>query len=616
LRAGPRGATRPRPALAAVLALAALVRLLHWLAVRDEPFVAALVLDSREYDGWATAIAAGDWLGGEPFFQAPLYPYLLAIVYATFGRSLDTVYLLQIALAVAGCWALYRAGRVLAGEPIGLLAAALAATYPAFVVHDVLVAKESIAVVLTCFLLWALAAARARGAPRPWLAAGLLLGLLGLLRENLLLTLPFLLPLAWAAPPDGRPAGAGAAGWRGAAAFLGGVALVLLPVAARNAAVGGGFLPTTFQGGVNLWIGNNPEADGTYRPLVPGRQTPALERAESVRLAEAALGRPLAPAEVSRYWRRRALAWARDEPGAFLRLQARKLRLFASWYEWPDAVDLYWLRARSPILRLPWPEFGGVTLLAAAGLLVLALRRDLGRFAPALLWGAGAAATAVVFFVFARYRLPVVPALLLLAAVPLAAGVAAARARRWAPAAAWASLLALALAAPRLAGHGPRLDLVHANLGRLAQEAGRTAEAAAHYRAALAVEPGDLQSWMGLGGLAARDGRWREAAAAYERAAALAPEADDALASLGAARLALGDLAGAEAALEAALAHNPRSTLALHDLAVLHARRGDRAAALDYNRRLLAVDPRHPQGLVLRDRLATPDAAPPERPPR
>ena len=73
--------------------------------------------------------------------------------------------------------------------------------------------------------------------------------------------------------------------------FLLGLTLPLLAVASRNAALGGGFLPTTSQGGVNFWIGNNPAADGTYRPLVPGKQVPAYEREGARILAEQAAKR-------------------------------------------------------------------------------------------------------------------------------------------------------------------------------------------------------------------------------------------------------------------------------------------------------------------------------------
>jgi tetratricopeptide (TPR) repeat protein len=561
-------AARRRLALAAVLALAALLRLAHWAAVRDHPFFAELVMDSREYDRWAQEIAAGDWLGSTVFFQAPLYPYALATIYSVFGHRVDAVYLLQIAFALVGCWALYRAGRAAGGEGAGLAAALLAAVYPPFIVHDVQLAKESPAVALAALLLWALVVAYAGGRPLRWLTAGTLLGLLALLRENALLVAPLVGPLAlW------PRAGAKRAALR-AGAFGLGLGLVLLPVAARNWAVGGAPLPTTFQGGVNFYIGNNPEADGTYRPLVPGKQVPLYERAEAERLAEQAAGRPLTPAEVSRHWLGRSLAWARREPLAFAGLQLRKLGLFWSWYEWPDAVDYYWVRGRSPALWPPWPEFGGVCLLAAAGLWWL--RRGPGRFWPVLVYLVATVAATVVFFLFARYRLPAVPALMLLAALPVARLGAAVRARRHRPAAALALLVLAALVLPRLAGYPPRFDLVYYNLARLDQEAGRLGEAERHYRAALRHDPQNLLACLNLGTIAARRGDLASARQWFERAVAIEPRSDDAWANLGSAWLAAGDLRRAREGLERALELNPGNPTAHGNLELLERREGAR----------------------------------------
>ncbi len=609
------GTRRPH-LLLVILAVALAVRLAHWWAVREAPFVALLAVDAQEYDRWAQRIAAGDWLGEETFFQAPLYPYLLGGLYRLVGRSLDAVYLFQILLAAAGCWALYRAGRAMAGEAVGLGAAGLAALYGPFVFYDVQVGKESLAVSAVCFLLWMLAAARL---PRPsdspagssplrqaargdggrlalWLAAGALLGVVALLRENALLVLPFLLPLAWRR--EDRIAGF----VRRGGTLLLGLAAILAPIAIRNAIVGGSPLPTTSQGGVNLYIGNNPAADGAYRPLVPGRQEPALERRAPELLAERALGRVLTPAEVSGYWARRALVWAAAEPAAALRLQFRKLAMFWSWYEWPDAVDYYYLRRLSPPLRLAFVELGGVTLLAAAGLWWV--RRRPAAMAPALLWIAGWTAATVVFFLFSRYRLPVVPALLLLAAHPLAAAAEHWRAHRRGAAAALATLCLAALVAPHAAGHAPRLDLVHYNLARLEEQRGRLDAAAAHDRAALALDPEAFLPHLTLGRHAARRGHWSEALRLFTRAAQLEPRSPEAWSNLGGVYLATGDPRRARRCLEQALALDPESLPALHNLALLALREGDLPRARALNRRALAIAPDHPAARRLAAHLA------------
>ena len=582
-----------RPVLLAILAVALLVRLAHWWAVRGQPFFGQLAMDSQEYDRWAQAIAGGDWLGSQVFFQAPLYPYLLAFVYTLLGRSLDAVYLLQIAAAVAGVWALWRAGRALGDEPAGLAAAALAAVYAPFLFYDVQLLKESPAVTVTCFLLWALAARR-------WLAAGVLLGVLALLRENALLLLPFLLPLTWQRSSS-IEAGVRGFAKRGGLLVLG-LLLPLAPVALRNGLVGGDYLPTTSQGGVNFWIGNNPQADGTYRPIVPGKQIPALERQEPVRLAEQELGRRLTAAEVSSFWLRRGLAWAAAHPGDFVRLQIRKLGMFWSWYEWPDAVDYYWTKTLSPVLRLPLVEFGTLSLLAPVGLWFLWRRKRFREFALVWLFALGWMLSTVIFFLFSRYRLPVVPALLLLAGVVLAELNEAwtERRRGWLVA---ASLGMAAFVAPDLLRFAPRMDLVDYNLGRLADERGDAAAAEEHYRAAFVRNPNDFLACLNLGNLAARGSDWPAALRFYQQAVVLEPTSDDAESNLGGVHLARGDFAAAEQHLNRALTLNPRNLTALQNGALLRLREGDNGGARELVRRILEIDPQNPAALRLKERL-------------
>ena len=585
-----------RALLIAILALAFLLRLAHFHAVRDEPFFAWLAMDSQEYDRWAQEIAAGDWLGSRVFFQAPLYPYLLAVLYAVLGHRIVFGYLAQILLAAAGCWALYRAGREMENERTGLAAALLAAVYGPFVFYDVQILKESLAVTVTGFLLWALAAARSRPGGGRWLGAGLLLGVLALLRENALLLVPFLLPLAWRR--EDRWAGLARRG----GALVGGLALALLPVAIRNGFLGGELQPAT-SGGVNFYIGNNARADGTYQPIVPGKQIPELERQEPARVAEQALGRPLSAGEVSRYWLWKALDWARDHPGDFLRLQVRKLRMFWSWYEWPDAVDYYHVKTLSPVLRLPLLEFGGAVILALAGL--ARARNRLGPLAPALLFAFGWMVSTVVFFLFSRFRLPAVPALLVMGGAALAEIPDAWRARRR-EALAIGGICAVAFLLPRAAGFEPRMDLVHYNLGRLYEEHGAAEQARGEYEAALAIQPRYFLACLNLGNLAARRRDWSAALGFYERAAALEPRSDDAQSNLGGVYLALRDFAPAEEHLDRALALNPRNLSALQNRTLLLARRGDLAGARELNRRVLELDPGNPAALRLKARLAGP----------
>jgi hypothetical protein len=59
--------------------------LAHLWFVAQSPLLRYLTLDLKSYDSWARAILAGDLLGKQVFYQDPLYPYLMALVYKLTG---------------------------------------------------------------------------------------------------------------------------------------------------------------------------------------------------------------------------------------------------------------------------------------------------------------------------------------------------------------------------------------------------------------------------------------------------------------------------------------------------------------------------------------------------
>lgn len=578
-----------------ILIIALLLRLGHWLAVHHQPFFAQLIMDSHEYDRWAQEIAGGAWLGSEVFFQAPLYPYLVAVLYKTFGHNLDMVYIMQILLAVAGCYALYRAGRRIAGENVGLAAAALSAIYAVFIFYDVQILKESLAVTTVCFLLWVLAEARESQKSGQWFLAGMLCGGLSLLRENMLLVVLFLLFLPFCARQRLSfyllKSGA----------LLLGVFLVLTPVAIRNRAVGGVFLPTTFQGGVNFYIGNNPRANGSYQPIVPGKQIPSYERSEPIRLAEQDLGRKLTPVEVSSYWLKKSFSWIKKDPFRFIRLQFKKMFMFWSWYEWPDAVDYYYVKTRSPVLNIPLFEFGGVFILMIMGIWMY--RKGLASFAPALLFVLAWMISTVIFFLFSRYRLPCMPALMLFSAIPVATLYEAWQRKDRKKGIALTVFLVFVLAIPRLVGYSPRMDLVHYNLALIYEKLDQTQKASYHYREAISSNPSDFLSCINLGNIAAQGSDWPQALQWYRRALSIEPESEGAQLNLGNAYIALGVLDKAEFHLNQALRINPKSKEALHSQSILMAKKGDLDRALKINEVVLKLAPGWPPAVRFRKRL-------------
>src|SRR5262249_30847872 len=71
-----------------IFAVALSLRLLYLFEIQLIPLFYYLAGDGRTYDEWAQRIAAGDWLGSGVFYQAPLYPYVLALLQGTFGHNL------------------------------------------------------------------------------------------------------------------------------------------------------------------------------------------------------------------------------------------------------------------------------------------------------------------------------------------------------------------------------------------------------------------------------------------------------------------------------------------------------------------------------------------------
>ena len=148
----------------------------------------------------------------------------------------------------------------------------------------------------------------------------------------------------------------------------------------------------------------------------PGRGAPEYERQDAVELAEQALGRTLTPAEVSEYWTDRALAFMTGQPVAWITLQLRKAALLFNLSEMLDTESQETYAEWSlPLRVLGWiGHFGVLVPLAVFGVWVTWSGRR--RLAVFYALGIVYAASVLMFYVFARYRFPLVPILVLFAA--------------------------------------------------------------------------------------------------------------------------------------------------------------------------------------------------------
>ena len=179
----------------------------------NHPFSQKLISDARIFDDWAMRIASGDWLGApEVFILPPLYPYLMAVVYATFGHAPKLILCLQAAAGCASAILVYRLGARHFGAYAGLFAGLLFASYGPQLFYEGMLLGTSGAVFLSLIGLTLISGNN----KTHWHLglAGLVFGLATLMRPNILSAIPFLLFGAWWAYHKATAGKTSQYGWR------------------------------------------------------------------------------------------------------------------------------------------------------------------------------------------------------------------------------------------------------------------------------------------------------------------------------------------------------------------------------------------------------------------
>jgi 4-amino-4-deoxy-L-arabinose transferase-like glycosyltransferase len=390
----------PRHGGAAVFALALAVRLLYVGLTGAANFTVSD--DGQAYHDIAlNLLGRGEFITAidpphkldEPYAnRPPLTPLFLAGVYAVTGPSPAAA---QVALAFVGalgCLLAAVLGRQLFGATVGLLAGLLAALNPFFVFLTSVPLTENLAIPLYVGLAILLVRIHDHARPRDAWLAGAVIGFAALNKPTALSLFPFLilwLAISWRR----RPQQVG----RIVLPMVIAAMLVILPWTVRNYLRLGLFVPVTTQAGGALYAANGFQADyaisklengatGWYGMPGAGVKADGLTRAEQDRMELAA-----------------AAAFIREHPQKFLEQAYRKVRIF--WGAYPH-----------PIHRVSWAATAILSLIGLA-LSLPAWRRLM----PLYLVIVQTVLISFVFTAMPRFRAPVEPYLLVLAAVALVA---------------------------------------------------------------------------------------------------------------------------------------------------------------------------------------------------
>jgi tetratricopeptide (TPR) repeat protein len=473
-------------------------------------------LDTTAYVTLAERVLSGDaGLGPGLYFLSPLYIYYLAAVLALW-HSFTAVRLLQIVLGTGAVALIFITADEWFGRRAAWLAAGFAALTGLFTFYESLLLQTALDPFLTAAAMACLTLGLTRGNWRWYALAGLAFGMQVCNRPNVAFPAAVIAVLL-----------AATRRWQPATVFSIGLAIALAPVTLRNIAASGYWSPVTAShGGLNFYIGNNADADGTYRS-VPGI-TPDIkgQQEETRRIAERAAGHALDDAGVSWFFYRLGWTWIREHPLAAAKLFARKLSLmFSAKYIWLNYSYPFFAHDERTLLGV---LFVGPWVLIPLGLVGLVVAAPKASRSAYFIWGSFVPASALAvaaFYVSDRYQLPVLIPLCVGAGAALDAGVNAISTRSWTSIAVASATLVVLFAwvnrplpldegvaeerirmaersvtlgrygdaehwAERAEQGNPRPGVVHFRLGQRLVAHDQSAAAITHFQKALRFDPG------------------------------------------------------------------------------------------------------------------------------
>lgn len=427
-----RSLSRARLIFFLILLAAVILRIVYIMELTGSELSAELSMDSEFYRELALDIISGRGLPEGALTFNPLYPFFLSLVFAVFGSSLLATRIIQSLLGIITVLLVYQGSRKLAQghrkgdlnvQAVALTAMAITALYPQFILYEGMILGSTLEILLLVIsfnLALSLDRELVEGEPvkllsrriKPWLIGGILglacgAGAMG--RPNLFLLLIAGIPLwliirnwmkrNWILPLIG---------------FAAGVVLILLPPTVYNYLNSGSFVPVTAHGGINFYIGNRPGTHGVYQPPegIRGEMRGLIE--DSRKRAEKETGRQMTDAETSDYYIDKAMDRISENPGGWIALLGRKLILFWNGIEVHDIPEVLYFSENLPVFNFPFIPFMIIAPLGLAGFIVL-IRSGSYRSVIILFLGA-AHLSILLFYLNSRYRLPIVPVIIALAA--------------------------------------------------------------------------------------------------------------------------------------------------------------------------------------------------------
>ncbi len=587
---------RDRLVPAALVLIALTVRLIYIVQIDSSPTSRQPIMDEQYHVLLADQINSGN-LPDEPYYRAPLYPYLLAFLLKVTDRSYFGVRLIQAFLGSLIPIFVYLFGLRLFNRRIAYIAGLIAALWPTFIYYDASLLITSTMTWLTCLLVLQLL--RCNDNPERvgrFILAGLFLGVAGLARPNILLLGPALIIWIWLIirPKLGPRAALLRFALIGLVSFA-----VILPVTVRNYAVADDPVFIAWQGGYNFFIGNNRLSNGWSATVSGFDVTWQGGYEESIAFAEQAEGRTLKRSEVSDFWYKAALNEIRSDLSGYVALLFKKIRLFINGYEIPNNQNIYLSRELSSVMKPLL--FSGVLffpygLLAPLALIGLAVSlTQWRRFLLVYLTIGAYLITLLLFFVCARFRQPLLPFMILFAVYGGTRIVHFFRKREYKNLALALFMLLLLLVESNHEMTGlSETNLAAQNqfvIGNAYLAENNLSSAETHYKKATELDPGFADPLNNLGLIATRRNRIDDAIVYYERAIRANPDYVEAYINLASSQMEKGRPDQAVTILEQAAGRSPLNDMVFLNLGIALAETGRTDESIKTLKRCLQLNP-------------------------
>lgn len=644
------------------------LRLIYLYQYKNNPFFDSPVIDALTNYLFAVRGAEGDWLvKGVVVGRGPVYVYFLAFLFRIFGTGFTGVRIGQMALGSINCILVYFLGKKIFTRSVGIISAFICSMYGVLIYFDAEFLYVGLAIFLNLLLLLALLHSIDKPRIWKWIGCGILLGASLQTNATIMLFFPLLFVWLFLSADKNKQEEASSNIKKRFKKVIGtfllivlGLSLVMLPFTLRNYFMGGDLVMIGSAVGINLHIGNNPNADGKSvnvptRDFSYSTQWYDNTLISAKKGAEREMGREVLPSEASNYWIRKSLGFMLTHPGTTLYLMSRKFFYFFNAYEIPENQSIYFFRIWSPLLKilvfhnniLAFP-FGVICPLALLGI-ALSLKRN-KEVKLLLIYMLAFLMLMMIFFVCSRYRAIVIPIFVIFAAVTLDWYIKQIRDRKFIvlfssfipllffyvfsnanifevredDQSRWFLNLGTAyrnkgqneraiksyLAAKKVNPHNP--DAVY-NLGVLYMEKKEYQNAIEEFRNSINMDEYDSAAYCNVGIALLRQNKLDEAISSFESALSIDPADLGAAANLGAALITKGDYPAALRVLENGLKRDPDfPSLHLH-LGILFEGTGEFADAEGAYLRAIKVNPEYIQAHYslsqLYNKMGLPDKA-------